>query len=173
MITLKVKLSDGNRENKVWLSGSLESGGARAFSRLFLETSCCDSSTLMGLQWSAPHFSCPLLNTRPLLQPGKPFGDSRLSCTPGLFRSSELPVQVALAQFQTWRGGGWGKEVSVHSLLPACGRHSCSLPGSIGRVVLLCDSGTSEGAGFHVPKRPWIPWMLFVPGAVEEWRHSG
>lgn len=82
------------------------------------ETSCCDNRGMMGLEWSLPRLSFPLPNTHPLVQPGKTFGDSRLSFNLSLYGSSELPMQVALEQFQT-RGGvvvvGEGRRVFTAS----------------------------------------------------------
>ena len=80
------------------------------------ETSCCDNRGMMGLEWSLPRLSFPLPNTHPLVQPGKTFGDSRLSFNLSLYGSSELPMQVALEQFQTWGGWWWlvrGRECSL------------------------------------------------------------
>lgn len=56
------------------------------------ETSCCDNRRVMGLEWSLPRLSFPLPNTHSLVQPGKAFGDSRLSFNLGLYGSSELPM---------------------------------------------------------------------------------
>ena len=55
-------------------------------------------------------------------------------------------------------GGGWWGETSVPCLSPACCSHSCTLRGLIGRVMLLCDSGTSKVAAFHVLGIPRIPF---------------
>ena len=166
----KVELPRGNRKSQVWLPGYLRLGQHThpVGSSQRQVTGCCDgfSSSLLASARISPR-----------VQPGKPFGDSKLSFPRGLFGSSELPVLVALEQSQTWRGS-WLQRGSGCPL-PACEccGHSCTLRGSPGTVLrprdgvpprrlrsLTCCRVTGCLPGGCVSLTPGVP---LGPGAVE------
>ena len=140
----KVGLPRGNRKSQVWLPGYLRLGQHThpVGSSQRQVSGCCDgfSSSLL-----------PAARISPLVQPGKPFGDSRLSFPRGLFGSSELPVLVALEQSQTWRGSWLQRGSGCPLPACACCGHSCTLRGLPGTVLWPRDGVPPRRLRFFNP----------------------
>lgn len=130
------------------------------------ETRCCDSAGRWGwnclllitpFPFPTPH-PPPPFHTRPSTSPhtGQPLGIPGTAVTWGSVKALSClaggPGTIPDLRESGGSGARWGGRCSL-PLAECCG-HSCTLPGSIDKVTLPGDSGTSEVAVFQVSKRP-------------------